>query len=1000
MSLKSENITSGVSFYTVRLEDPQAVYLTPEHFAVTADGIADDSEALQQAINRIQEKIRYGIVFIPEGRYRLSKTIYVWKGIRLIGYGKQRPVFVLGKNTPGYQEGTGKYMIHFASERPEPGQPIRDATPGTFYSTISNINFEIRDGNPAAIGVRSFYAQHCYLAHVDFRIGSGRAGVEQVGNEIDDCRFYGGEFGIITTKPSPSWPFLMIDSYFEGQRIAAIETEEGGLTLVRDHFKNVPSAIIIRPDRAEELWMTDSRLEDISGPAIIISDEHNARPQINLHNIVCERVPILATFRTSGKQIEAPAPIYQVQDFSHGLHIDDLGAIPEMRTSSEIIPLKIVSDPVPSDIPALPSCNTWVNLRSLGAKGDGITDETAILQGAIDQYQTIYLPTGRYRVTETITMRSDTVLIGISPISTQIIITDKTSAFNCPGAPKPLLLAPQGGTNIVTGIGLDTGGINQRAVAAKWMAGTNSMMNDVRFIGGHGTYYADGSPVPVYNPSRTGDGNPERQWDSQYWSLWITDGGGGTFKDIWTPSPYAQAGVFISNTTTEGRIYAMSIEHHVRNEVKLCNVSNWKIYDLQTEEERAEGPNALPLYLENCHNIIFANLYMYRITMVSPFPYGAKLKSCSNLEFRGVHVYSPGRLSYDNTFYDQTYNVEVRSREIAKIKFSGKPPQKRISKESPVLAAGVQIEKVVGGFEFIAGLTNDQAGNLYFTDPRWHRIYCWTEANHDLSLVSDAPIAPLGLAFDTLGNLLIKSRTKSMYALPASGNIAELKALELVSEIPSGGKNAILPGHRWRDWHDFLQVATAKTEHYYIAPDGVTFIPRCNDLMKAHSLRTAVPGIPFFVADEFGQKTYTFKVNTDGTLSEPKLFAEEGELDVAVDEDGNVYVAAGQIFVYDKTGRQIDLIEVPERPTCLIFGGEERKTLYIAARSSLYKVGHGLVEGRDEKEGGKRSRTFAGMSGCGVMLLRIAVVARSLRYSLYIKYSSIPRSVAPSTSRS
>ncbi len=39
----------------------------------------------------------------------------------------------------------------------------------------------------------------------------------------------------------------------------------------------------------------------------------------------------------------------------------------------------------------------------------------------------------------------------------------------------------------MTGIGLYTNGINPRAVAAKWMAGTNSMMNDVRFLGGHGT---------------------------------------------------------------------------------------------------------------------------------------------------------------------------------------------------------------------------------------------------------------------------------------------------------------------------------------------------------------------------------------------------------------------------------------------------------------------------------------------------------------------------------
>ncbi len=68
-----------------------------------------------------------------------------------------------------------------------------------------------------------------------------------MGNEIDDCRFYGGDYGIITTKPSPSWPFLMIDSSFEGQRVAAIRTEEGGLTLVRTLFAHVPTADLGQP---------------------------------------------------------------------------------------------------------------------------------------------------------------------------------------------------------------------------------------------------------------------------------------------------------------------------------------------------------------------------------------------------------------------------------------------------------------------------------------------------------------------------------------------------------------------------------------------------------------------------------------------------------------------------------------------------------------------------------------------------------------------------------
>ena len=42
---------SAQSYYPLRLDDPKAVYLTPENFPVRADGITDDAEALQLAIS-------------------------------------------------------------------------------------------------------------------------------------------------------------------------------------------------------------------------------------------------------------------------------------------------------------------------------------------------------------------------------------------------------------------------------------------------------------------------------------------------------------------------------------------------------------------------------------------------------------------------------------------------------------------------------------------------------------------------------------------------------------------------------------------------------------------------------------------------------------------------------------------------------------------------------------------------------------------------------------
>jgi len=725
--------------------------------------------------------------------------------------------------------------------------------------------------------------------------------------------------------------------------------------------------------------MKDSRLEDITGPALVISDERSARTQINLQGVVCARVPVLARFREGGREIAGAGAIYAVSEFSHGLQVADPGSRPEVTTTCDLIPLTDAPPPVPSDISALPPSEEWVNLRALGARGDGVTDDTAVLQAAIARHRAIYLPTGRYRVTDTISLRPDTALIGLDPITTQLVLPDYTPAFlgaDAPappppahqsgweteappfqglGPPKALLETPRGGHNIVTGIGLDTG-VNKRAVAAKWMAGRDSLMNDVRFLGGHGTYRADGSPVPVYDRNRAGPADPRQRWDSQYWSLWITDGGGGTFKDIWTPNTLAQAGAYISDTSTEGRIYAMSIEHHVRNELILRRVSNWRIYALQTEAERAESPHALPIDIIDSSAVTFANVFLYRVDIELPAPCAIRVAGSHDLHFRGLHVYSPGKLSFDDTLFDQPHSVGVRSREIARLEYSGASPTPAPTPTSVIAAPGARLEKVAGGFINIDAAAVDASGNVFFIDAPRQSIHRFSPATGETTLVRDSPLQPVGLVFDHDGNLLVVSRAGEVYTFRPDSPGEDIQVLAPLFSAPRPGASAVLPVSRWRDTHDFVAVTMRAEPFQYLAPDGTTFIPAPEafttlgrpghpwwragtvDLIRAYQFARAEPGRPFYVADEFGQKTWRFAVQADGTLADPQVLAEEGEAGVAVDAAGNVYVAAGQIFVYDSAGHPIDRIEVPERPGALIFGGADRQTLFIAARSSLYAL--------------------------------------------------------------
>jgi len=110
------------------------------------------------------------------------------------------------------------------------------------------------------------------------------------------------------------------------------------------------------------------------------------------------------------------------------------------------------------------------------------------------------------------------------------------------------------------------------------------------------------------------------------------------------------------------------------------------------------------------------------------------------------------------------------------------------------------------------------------------------------------------------------------------------------------------------------------------------------DLLRAFGLDQVVPGKPFYGSDESEQKTYVSDVAPDGTLTNTKLFAQKGGESVTQDADGNVYIAAGQIYVYNSSGHLIDTIEVPDRPIDILFGGKDGRTLFILARSSLYAV--------------------------------------------------------------
>jgi len=985
----SSNAIPSESVFKQTPNDPEAVYFIPENYGVKGKN-ADVSDALQQVINQLKTEKNFGIVFIPEGTYRISKTIYIPQAIRLIGYGAKRPEIILAKNSPGFQheapsdKGNAKYMFWFTSRIVDDESRVPDAGAGTFYSAMSNINLTVEDGNPFAVALRTHYAQHSFISHVDIHAGQGKAGLFDAGNELENVRFFGGDYGIYTTKTSPSWPVMMVDTYFEGQRKAAIRTQQAGLTIVRLTAKNVPTVVEVDSTYWEKLYMEDCLFDNVRNAAISFTNEQNAQNQITLRNVFCRNVPNLIFYRTSNTFTSNTAKIYQVVNYTHGLHQDDLQAIPAMRTVADIIPATTFPAGLQRDIPDLPSVDTWVSIKDLGAKGDGITDDTQVFLNAIANHSTIYIPQGWYIISKPLVLKENTNLIGLNPIATQLILNESSPEFSGFGYPKPLLETPRGGTNIVNGISLNTGAYNYRAVGCKWMAGEKSYMNDVKFIGGHGTM-TRGSAAPrnqtprsISSPANpvTTQG-PDLAWDNQYWSLWITHGG-GVFKDIWTASTYAASGIYINNTSTQGRIYAMSVEHHVRNEATFKNVSNWKLYAFQQEQETREGQFCSPVELIHCSNMTFANLYLFRVISVkTPYPYAVRTWNCRDIEFLNLRNFTQNRYQYTATIYDVNSDTQVYPWNITRLYIAGSGIANSAQQQTidnKLLTTDNRLPtKIAGGFEFAEGICSDSKGNVYFSEQRLRRIYRWSVETQKVELISDFPWEPLSLACDTKDHLLVIFKynpqpgylvdgvQETVPALPdAAGTTFSLwgnsgwavwvyavdpnnpeETIQKLPKRPMGAvanvQKAIYPAHRWRDLKDFDKLSVTSPAECFVAPDGVTVIPEYYDLGRSTSVLEAIPGKPFYAVDEWDGRTVSMEVDKYGKTSNLRHFVEMGEFGSAVDRSGNVYVGVGHIYVFDQNGVPSGVIHTPERPTSLCFGGAHRSTLFFTSRGALYR---------------------------------------------------------------
>jgi gluconolactonase len=142
-----------------------------------------------------------------------------------------------------------------------------------------------------------------------------------------------------------------------------------------------------------------------------------------------------------------------------------------------------------------------------------------------------------------------------------------------------------------------------------------------------------------------------------------------------------------------------------------------------------------------------------------------------------------------------------------------------------------------------------------------------------------------------------------------------------------------------RSWWDHKSMQQDKQCVYYLAPDHKTLRRVAEDLVQPNGIIGAADGKTLYVADIGNRKTWSYTVNSDGSLGNKKLFCEMGSDGMTIDKKGNIYITGKGVTIYDKTGKQIGNIAVPENWTANVtFGDRDRKSLYITASKGLYRI--------------------------------------------------------------
>ena len=283
-----------------------------------------------------------------------------------------------------------------------------------------------------------------------------------------------------------------------------------------------------------------------------------------------------------------------------------------------------------------------------------------------------------------------------------------------------------------------------------------------------------------------------------------------------------------------------------------------------------------------------------------------------------------------------------------------------------------RVERIAGGFRFTEGPVW-RGDHLLFSDIPHSRIVRWQERPEGPEVrtfrVEHAAQVDLGdmghsngMTLDAQDRLIVCgqgarriTRTEPDGTITVLADRFEGQRLNSPNDVVVHHSGAIYftdPPHGLRELTEGKELPFQGV--YRIDSDGSLHL-LVDDFKHPNGLAFSPDQRVLYVGDDARGHVRAFDVRQDGSIANGRIFAEtplpetldpaDGPPDgMKVDSAGHLYVTSiGGIWVFAPDGKPLGVIAVPEQPANLAWGDADWRTLFITARTSVYRIRLGVA---------------------------------------------------------